>query len=84
MDKKAFLQYVGVNSQSGISPSDKIDILESPKRVFFFFQNRGYFTNERDWFLIFNRKTYKIKMTLLPDQSLVSAVKLDHAFKALL
>ena len=23
------------------------------------FQNRGYFTNERDRFLIFNRKTYK-------------------------
>ena len=24
-----------------------------------FFHNQSYFTNERDWFLIFNRKTYK-------------------------
>ena len=31
---KGFSQYVGVNIQSGISPSDKINILESPKTVF--------------------------------------------------
>ena len=55
---KGFSQYVGVNIQSGINPSDKIDILDNPKTVFFF-QSRGYFTNERDRFLIFNRKTYK-------------------------
>ena len=48
----------GANIQSGVSPSNKINILESPKTVFFS-KSRGHFTMERDRFLIFNRKTYK-------------------------
>ena len=33
---KGFTQYVGANIQSGVSPSNKNNILESPKTVFFF------------------------------------------------
>ena len=43
-----------------------------------FFQNRGYSTNERDRFLFVTVKL--IKMTLLPHQSLVSAVKLASKY----
>ena len=33
----------GVNIQSGVGPSDKINILESPKTSVFFFQKPGSF-----------------------------------------
>ena len=56
--KGFFTVHVGVNIQSGVSPSDKISVLESPKTEFF--SKAGVnVTNERDRFLIFNRKTYK-------------------------
>ena len=56
---KGFFAVCWVHIQGGVNPSDKIDISEHPKTVFFFFlfffclfvccfffQNRGNFTNE--------------------------------------
>ena len=58
---KGFFTVYGGQHSKRYQSDDKINILESPKTVFFFFffQNRSYFTNERDRFFIFNRKTYK-------------------------
>ena len=68
-------QYVGVNIQSGISPSDKIDILENQGTGFLFLSKTGVISQIRETGFLF--LTIKlIKMTLLPHQSLVSAEKL--------
>ena len=68
----------GVNNQSNIIPSDKIDIFESPKTDIFF-QSRVYFANERDWFL--NLIVTFITMTLLPHQSIFFGVNLVSKYR---
>ena len=68
----------GVNIQSGVSPSDKIDILESLKTVFFFPKTGVILQLRETSFLFLIGKL--IKMTLYPHQSLVSAVKLASKY----
>ena len=55
---KGFYTVCGGQHSKWCQSERKINILESPKTVFFF-KSRGHFTKERDRFLIFNRKTYK-------------------------
>ena len=75
--KGFFTVHVGVNIQSGVSPSDKINILESPKTEFF--QKPVLMSQMTETSFLF--LTVKlIKMTLLPHQSLFSAVKLASKY----
>ena len=75
---KGFTQYVGVNIQSGVSPSDKINILERPKTVFFF-PKAGVISQRRETAFLFLTEKL-IKMTLSPHQSVVSAVRLASKY----